>query len=328
MKIAIKMVVLIIILLLATWFLVTQPLLFFSSYKNNPNIHVDSDLLKSHVTELSHNLPARIGIEQKLIPTIEWIEKQLKPFGNSYRQSFKVKDSSFHNILIDFGSTSAEGVIVVGAHYDTAHGFPGADDNASGVATLIELARLLSLNSSLLKNQIQLVFYPLEEAPFFRTKNMGSYIHASNLKKKNTKLELMISVEMVGFFSEEDNSQNYPFPLMEKLYSNKGNFIAIVGNLDIKNISAVRKVKSSFKKASKVLPVYSMNAPISIKGVDFSDHLNYWKFDYPAVMITDTAFMRNKNYHTKTDTVNTLDFKKMSEVVKSIYRVIISYDYK
>ncbi len=317
MKILKNIILALLLLIIVIWFITTQPVLVTANSVNTPS--VDPQLLKSHVIMLSEKLPARGGFEERLNPTLEWIEQQIKPFGKSTRQSYKVKDESFHNILLDFGPETEE-IIIVGAHYDTAHSLVGADDNASGVAALIELARLLSNNESSLKTRIQLAFYTLEEPPYFRTTKMGSFIHASYLKKTQQKIKVMIALDMVGYFSDEKNSQHFPFPLMDKAYSDRGDFIAVVGNLS--NIPAVRRVKKDMISATK-LPVYSINAPAIIQGVDFSDHLNFWHFGYPAVLITDTSFMRNTAYHTKEDTADRLNYEKMAEVVKGLYQVLI-----
>lgn len=321
MKTIKKIILALILLLLTVWFVTTQPLFINPERVNTPA--VNPEILESHVVMLSQTLPAREGTEKSLKPTLNWIEQQIKPFGNSYRQSYKVDNENFHNILLDFGpGPETEEIIIIGAHYDTAHGYPGADDNASGVAALIELARLLSENESALKNGIQLVFYTLEEPPYFRTNMMGSYIHASQLKERQQKVKLMIALDMIGYFSDEKNSQNFPFPFMDKVYSNRGDFIAVVANLG--NMQAVRNVKNHFKSATD-LPVHSINAPTFIQGIDFSDHLNYWHNNYPAVLITDTSFMRNTAYHTKNDTADRLDYKRMAEVVKALYQTAINY---
>jgi hypothetical protein len=159
----------------------------------------------------------------------------------------------------------------------------------------------------------------LEEPPAFGTKMMGSFIHAERLKEKNIKVKLAIVFDMIGFYSSEPNSQNYPAPLMDWYYPTKANFISVVSNFS--NIGSVREVKSILKMSSN-LPVYSINAPAFIPGIDFSDHRNYWKFNYPAVMISDTAFYRSNNYHSPKDTPDTLDYKKMAKVVEGVYNYI------
>lgn len=326
-------------LIIVIWFAGSQPL--FLSIERVESPYVDSKKLESHVNHLSEVLPGRIGQESALKPTIEWIEKQLSPYGKSYRQSFEYKDETFHNILINFETKLEDSdfvkssdksfeknsnieTIIIGAHYDTAHGLPGADDNASGVAGLIELARLLSeytsKNNQKLKHRIQLAFYTLEEPPYFRTKKMGSYVHAKQLKTDEQKVKLMISLDMIGYFSDEENSQHLLLPLMDKIYPTQGNFIAIIS--DLSNMLAVRSVKSHFRNGTD-LPVYSFNAPKFVSGIDFSDHLNFWYHDYPAIMITDTSFNRYRHYHTEQDTAEKLDYERMAKVVKGVYQTAI-----
>lgn len=314
-----NLILALLLLFTCIWFIATQPLFFVSDKMAMPD--VNPQVLETHVHTLSEVLPARVGIEENLKPTINWIEQQVKPYAKSYRQSYQVDEQNFYNIIMDFGPESEE-IIVVGAHYDTAHGFPGADDNASGVAALIELARLLSEYTEPLKTRIQLVFYTLEEPPYFRSENMGSFIHASTLKKKQQKVSVMIALDMIGFFSDEKDSQHYPIPLLDLFYPDQGNFIAIIGNLG--NMKAVRKVKHSFKNASN-LPVFSFNAPSFVQGIDFSDHLNFWKHGYKAVLITDTSFNRNIAYHTEQDTGNRLDYGKLAKVVQALYKTVIDY---
>ena len=323
MKALRNIILVITLLLVSAWFTITQPVFISANSVSTPD--VDPLLLKSHVVMLSETLPARGGFEKSLNPTMEWIEQQIQIFGKSTRQSYKVNDETFYNILLDFdpplaaGATKSDEIIIVGAHYDTARSYPGADDNASGVAALIELARLLSKHKASLTTPIQLAFYSLEEPPYFRTEKMGSFIHASRLKEKQQKIKMMIALDMVGYFSNEKNTQRFPLTIMEKLYSDQGNFIAVVGNLA--NMLTVRTVKKGILSATK-LPVYSINAPTLIQGIDFSDHLNFWHFGYPAVLITDTSFMRNTAYHTKQDTADRLDYVKMAEVVKGLYRAV------
>lgn len=326
MKIFMEVLLALLLIIAGLVFLVSQPLLSSPVKQNSPE--VSAKQLEKNVRFLSEVLPSRLGNEALLTPTVLWIEQQLKPFATttedkSYRQSYKVENENFHNILMNFSPSSkakSEEVIIIGAHYDTAHGFTGADDNASGVAALIELARLLSQNKEKLTHTVQLAFYPLEEPPYFRTNKMGSYVHAKSLSDKQQKVKLMISLDMIGYFSDEENSQDLPFPLMDKIYPTKGNFIALVTNLS--NMFSIRKVKASFKSASE-LPVHSINAPAFVVGIDFSDHLNFWHFGYPALMVTDTSFNRNKHYHTKEDTADKLDYVKMAEVVKALFRTAI-----
>jgi len=308
------------LLIVLLWFVLTQPVWVSSHQQATPTVNAKS--LHHRVKILSEDLPPRIGIAKNLNPTVEWIEKQLQPYGKSQRQTYRVEDEDFHNIILAFGD--GDKTIVVGAHYDTANGLAGADDNASGVAGLIELARLLSQTKpSLLPTRIELVFYPLEEPPYFRSEYMGSYIHAQSLKKAGRDVAYMLSLEMIGYFSDQANSQHYPVPYLDAIYPSTGNFIAIVANLS--NMMTVRTIKKHFRQSTD-LPVYSINAPAFITGIDFSDHQNYWAMGYPAVMVTDTAFARNMAYHTPQDTADRLDYEKMAQVVQATYYAILQDD--
>jgi hypothetical protein len=152
---------------------------------------------------------------------------------------------------------------------------------------------------------------------------MGSYVHAKSLIDKQIPIKSMICLEMIGYFSDKKQSQDYPIAAMKLLYPTVGNFIAVVGNTNSGKL--VNSMKSAMKSVAN-LPVSAINAPTFVQGVDFSDHQNYWKFGIPAVMITDTAFFRNSHYHKETDTIETLDFDKMQEVVRGIYAGISSLE--
>lgn len=203
-------------------------------------------------------------------------------------------------------------LLVVGAHYDTVSRSPGADDNASAVAGLMEMGRLLADNPPA---GLRLAAFCPEEPPAYRTKKMGSYVYAKSLKETGAKLKGMICLEMIGYFSDAPKSQSYPLPFMNTIYPKQGNFIAIVGN--IMSSRWTRQVKNGFKRGSD-LPVETLNAPSIMVGIDFSDHWSFNKVGYPAVMVTDTAFYRNPHYHLPSDLPETLDFIKMAKVVDGV----------
>ena len=235
-------------------------------------------------------------------------------------QKYLVGKKEYENVICSFGPKDGERIIV-GAHYDVCGEQPGADDNASGVAGLLEIARLLKEQNSALKYRIDLVAYALEEPPNFRTANMGSAVHAKMLHDNNIKVKTMICLEMIGYYSDKKRSQEYPVGLMKLFYPRKANFIAVIGKMG--QGKTTRKIKKDMNDKSSVKAI-SLNAPSAIPGIDFSDHLNYWKYGYVAVMITDTSFYRNDNYHERSDTLETLDIDKMAEVVKGVFNSIIS----
>lgn len=231
-------------------------------------------------------------------------------------QSYTVENMTVRNVRAFFGPDTDER-IVVGAHYDVAGPYPGADDNASGVAGLMELARIFADMEFPLK--IELVSYPLEEPPFFYTRQMGSFVHANSLKKEGVKVRTMLALEMIGYFKDEPGSQRYPLFLLRPFYPSKGNFIAVVGKMFQRKL--VKTVQKAMQGATP-LPVESLNAPRLLPGVALSDHLNYWWAGYPAAMITDTAFYRNPNYHTAFDTPGTLDYQRMAQVVEGVAEAV------
>ncbi len=224
------------------------------------------------------------------------------------------------NIIVEKSEENDEPIFIVWAHYDSFHDLPGADDNASGVAWLLEIIRIVSEHpDTFLSKNFQFVFYSSEEPPYYATDTMWSYVHAESVSKKD--IWWVLILEMIGYFREEDNSQGYPISLLKYLYPQKGNFVALISNNDWNNISLTRNIKKemySYLAQSKSIEVYSMNAPRFIEGVDFSDHRNYWTFDIPAIMITDTSFNRNRAYHTSSDTYDRLDYDKMKEVVNAV----------
>jgi len=241
----------------------------------------------------------------------------MKAGGNVEVQPYEVEGKTYRNVVAQFGSTN-EPVIVVGAHYDSYQDTPGADDNASGVAGLIELAYLLGQAD--LGQRVELVAFTLEEPPFFRTGNMGSARHAFGLKQAGVEVEAMVCLEMIGYFSDQKDSQQFPSALMKMIYPNTGNYIAVIGSMGDRKLA--KKMKESMRDATD-LPVHSMCAPKGFPGLDFSDHLNYWNFDYKAVMVTDTAFMRNFTYHGTGDTADRLDYNRMAKVVLGVYEGVV-----
>lgn len=233
-------------------------------------------------------------------------------------QVFTVRDRQYQNVIGRFGVGQGP-KIVVGAHYDSCGDTPGADDNASGVAALIELAYLLGRNSP--SNEVELVGYTLEEPPFFGTQVMGSAIHAKSIAEENANVLGVIVLEMVGYFRDDGGSQSYPSLLLKLIYPSRGNFICVAGPWS--QGSWNKKVKVGMKGATD-LPVYSIRAPAFVAGIDLSDHRNYWPHDIKAVMVTDTAFYRNKEYHSLHDTADRLDYVRMSQVVVAVFEAIRS----
>jgi len=306
-------------LVVVVWFAVTQPLL--PGGAQTGAAAVEPSRLEAHVRMLCETLaPRDASHPENLDRVAAYLREEFARARGAVvaEQLFEVSGRTYRNVIASFGPETAER-IVVGAHYDTAGARPGADDNASGVAGLLELARLFGEVPPPLR--VELVAYTLEEPPYFRSRSMGSAIHAASLKEQGVRVRAMFSLEMIGYFSDAPGSQQFPVQLLTAFYPSRANFISIVGKMDQGGL--VRRVKRAMRGAS-ALPVYSINAPRSIPGVDFSDHLNYWNAGYDAVMITDTAFYRNPNYHTYEDTPATLDYRRMAMVVAGVHAAVMA----
>lgn len=242
-----------------------------------------------------------------------WIAGALRATGTAVsEQAYEVAGRTYRNVLAEFGPATPER-IVVGAHYDTAGDTPGADDDASGVAGLLALARLLAHDPPPLR--VVLAAYTLEEPPAFGTAWMGSAVHARALSEAGARVRLMISLEMIGAFSGAEGSQRYP-AVLGWFRPSRGNFVAVVGRWG--QGAAVRDVAAAMRAASP-LPVETVVAPGAVGGADLSDHRSFWDHGHDAVMVTDTAFFRNARYHTDDDRPETLDYVRMAEVVKGVH---------
>ncbi len=298
-------------------------LLIFVSCKetkvNHSNILADTLRIKNSLNVICKTPQYRNYLNIGSLDSVaDYIFKDLSFYCDSvYFQAFIVNGIEYKNIIGVQGLYKNER-IVIGAHYDVAGNQEGADDNASGVCGILELARLLSKVEQ--KHRIDFVAYTLEEPPFFRTEQMGSYFHAKSLYDNKIKIKGMVCLEMIGYFNDNPNSQKYPVGFLKWFYGNKGDFITVVqkfGN---------GKFGRQFDKLmndQQIIKTKSFKSPAWLPGVDFSDHLNYWKFGYSAVMVTNTAFYRNKNYHEPADRIETLDIKRMGLVIDEVYETII-----
>ncbi len=204
-------------------------------------------------------------------------------------------------------------IVIIGAHYDTIAGTPGADDNATVIAALLEIARWLAPMDGELERELVLVFYANEEPPFFKTGAMGSSVHAQSLAGSE-RVAGMISLESMGYYSDAEGSQHYPFPLSLR-YPDTGNFIAFVG--DLSSRAFLRDTVGQFREHAQIASVGG-TAPSIVQGIDWSDHWAYSQAGIPALMVTDTAPFRNPNYHRPTDLPDTLDYQRLALVVEGL----------
>lgn len=279
-----------------------------------------ADRLYGDVEFLTTIEPARnFANVQSLKKAYNYIEVEFAKAGaKPTLQKWTAGGNEYVNVVATYNEDKTK-KLVVGAHYDVCGNQPGADDNASAVAGLIELVRMLWTAQPRIDYSIDFVAYSLEEPPFFASEEMGSYVHAKSLHDKKADVIGMISLEMIGYFLDAPNSQPYPSPELAKLYPDTADFIIVVGIDKYTNFN--RQVHRLMSDQSGV-DVQIINFPASDGLAGLSDQCSYWKFGYKALMINDTAFIRNPNYHMKTDTIDTLDFKKMTEVVNSTYRAV------
>jgi hypothetical protein len=277
---------------------VRQPTLTSLPYRSKE--HADAKALEQHVRFLTLN--RRAGAP-------EYIASELRATGGIVtEQPFVVRGQMYRNVLATFGPDDGKSpLIVVGAHYDAFANLPAADDNASGTAGLLELARLLGTTK--LARPVVLVAYANEEPPFFASENMGSFIHAASIAQR--RVDAMICLEMIGYF---DHPQRWHSWVLSLLYPGDGNFIGVAGGWNDRELA--RLVKRAINGAREVDAV-SFTGPREL--LDASDQRNYWSRGWRAVMITDTAYERNLNYHTIHDTAETLDYARMAGVVDGVF---------
>jgi Zn-dependent M28 family amino/carboxypeptidase len=300
-------------------FFLTQAILFFSSLSCFAIYHSDTILLKKHLTILTQTTGYRDHTNIELLnKTADYILTQFQQAADTaYFQEYEVSGQIYKNVICSFGLQHAKRVIL-GAHYDVCGKQAGADDNASGVVALLELSRLLKHKKTTYR--VDLVAYTLEEPPYFRTEHMGSFIHAKSLAERNVNVYGMISLEMIGYFDDKRNSQTYPLGILKLFYGGKGDYITLVKKFSAGRFA--RKFSSQFRQ-TKAIRTKTFTGPAALPGIDFSDHLNYWKFGVSAFMITDTSFYRNKNYHQHSDTLETLDIQRMAQVIDGVYAALL-----
>ncbi|AFY53179.1 putative aminopeptidase [Rivularia sp. PCC 7116] len=260
------------------------------NYNNYENINTAADFLKSSFQEAGYQVN---------------------------KQEYKIDNKTFTNLEVEIkGVEKPDEIVIIGGHYDTAFTSPGANDNGSGVAAVLELARRFADKKP--NKTLRFVEFTNEEPPYFWTENMGSLVYAKGCKERNENVVAMLSLETMGYFSEEEGSQKYPFPL-NLIYPSQGNFIAFVG--DINSSWLVKKTIDLFRKQvqfqSEGVAIFGQ-----IPGVGWSDHWSFWEQDYQALMVTDTAPFRYKHYHTLEDIPDKIDYEKFARVVAGLEKVV------
>jgi Zn-dependent M28 family amino/carboxypeptidase len=229
---------------------------------------------------------------------------------NPVEERYEAGGRTVSNIIAEIpGAEIPDSIIMVGAHYDTVEGTPGADDNASGIAGLLEMFRLLS--GSRFKRTARFVAFTLEEPPFFSTELMGSMVNAKNARGRNDRIELMVCLEMLGFASRRC-PQDYPMNHKKKEFPACGNYISVIS---LPSSAEYVYLWRNVYNARARHKIYEYIGPASIPGMDLSDHMSFIRHGYPAIMLSDTGFYRNKNYHTTDDTFETINFKFLRNII-------------
>jgi len=233
------------------------------------------------------------------------------------RQEYQVGAKKCYNLEAELAGTDRKDeIVVVGAHYDSVAGCPGANDNATGVAATLSLARAYSGRKP--SRTLRLVAFVNEEPVYFQTKLMGSWVYARECRKRKENIVAMLSLETIGYYSDQEGSQAYP-PPFGWFYPSRGNFIAFIGN--VKSRGLVRTVVGSFRRHAR-FPSEGGAVPGFITGVGWSDHWSFWQEGYPALMVTDTAPFRYPHYHKVDDTPEKVDYERMARVVAGLEKTI------
>lgn len=297
------------------WFALTQPVLVSDSETSQTPPQINTNELSSHVQVLTQSFTPRTKNYDFLDVTADYIYKKFNKLGYAQYQTIETLAGNYKNVILELGANTRE-TIVIGAHYDAENDSLDTEGNASGIASLLELARVLSKQQQKLKVKVLLVAYPLSQEQ--NAYQSGSFFHASSLKKAGKNVRLMISLDSVGQFSAEKNSQKYPFKFMQFVYPTTGDFINVTARLQ--DYPMVRQLKKSFDIATE-LPVLSQNLPESFNYVDSNDHKNYWKHGFPAILISDTKEYRMQKNPNATRA--RMDYDKMADLVKGLFQLVM-----
>lgn len=281
--------------------------------------------LKRHVQRIAFERNARYRDQLEL--AARHLECELKSLGFQVRsQTVPSLTGPTRNLEVILNPSTATAdqrpLVILGAHYDTAWDTPGANDNGSGVAVLLELARRLrvvTIKKKPLNTEFRLVFFTNEEPPHFKTPMMGSFVYAAQLAADKRHVAAMYSLETMGSFSDQAGSQQFPVPGLGQLYPNTGNFIAFIGTTDSRDL--IRQSVAAFRESNQ-LPSEAIAAPGAVQGIDWSDHWSFSQFGYPGLMVTDTAPFRYQHYHEPTDTPEKIDYARLARVTLGLQTML------
>ncbi|MET0087088.1 MAG: M28 family peptidase [Sedimenticola sp.] len=278
------------------------------------------DNLFAHVGKLAGEIGERnVWHPQQMEAAVQYIAAQFE--GQGYKVHWQPFDSAgyrVNNLEVEIpGSGLSEEIILIGAHYDAVRGSPAANDNGSGVAAVLEIARLLAASQP--QRTLRFVTFANEEPPFYFSEHMGSRFYAKQARQRKENIVAMFSLETIGCYLDEPGSQDYPFPL-GYFYPSSGNFIGFVSDLSSRKL--LRQSVESFRRHTK-FPSEGLAAPRWVPWINLSDQWSFWQEDYPALMVTDTAMFRYAHYHAHTDTPDRIDYERMARVVAGLARVVV-----
>lgn len=312
----------IVLFLLGTFYLISMPGQSYSGpFKPLSAEETEiRDNLKKHVFTLAGKIGERnVWHYDALKEAARYLESTFRSHGYEVAaQSYKVMGNvEVNNLEVEIkGSTTPEQIVIIGAHYDAVYGCPAANDNGSGTAAVLELARLFKGRK--LDRTVRFVAFVNEEPPFFTTGEMGSQMYAKRSRERGENIVAMLSLETIGYYSDAPGSQHYPFPL-SFFYPGTGNFIGFVGNISSREL--VQRSIASFRQGAE-FPSEAGALPGFIPGVGWSDHWSFWQEGYPAIMVTDTALFRYQHYHTAQDTPDKINYDRTARVVSGLAHVV------
>lgn len=279
-----------------------------------------ADRLESDVRMLAETIgPRHVGRPEGLEQSVAFLEGRLEKLGfEPRRHSFEVRGVPCHNLEVEIeGHSRPDEIVIIGAHYDSYLDTPAANDNGSGVAANLELARQFA--DAPRERTLRFVFFVNEEPPWFQTEDMGSWVYAKRSRDRGEDIAAMVSLETIGYFDDTPDSQDYPVGMLQWVYSDKGDFIAFVANVGSRKV--LREAMDAFRDQAKI-PSEGAALPGFIPGVGWSDHWAFWQESYPGIMVTDTALFRYPHYHQMTDTPDRLDYERMALVVDGLTEVV------
>jgi Zn-dependent M28 family amino/carboxypeptidase len=272
--------------------------------------------LRGHIERLAGDIGERnIFVPGTLQRAATYIEDEWVEIGYAVkRQEYQASEVQCANLVATRkGDARQAGILLLGAHYDSVVGSPGANDNASGVAALLEISRMFRAIEA--GSTVRFVAFVNEEPPFFLTRQQGSMLYADAARRRGDDIRLMASLETIGYYSDDAGSQAYP-PLFRLFYPDRGNFLGIVS--DFRSRAAMRRVANAFRAHSD-FPLETVSTFRWVPGVSWSDHRAFWRFGYPAVMVTDTAFYRYRHYHAASDTPDKIVYPALARVTVGLF---------